>query len=573
MPPWLSVRGIMRSGGFPTYAEFTDCSFKFNHLVFEVDVTQVYGLGVVNAEQIPVIFTGNTSFLGNAGSAVVASSTVVVLNGSVDFENNWSINGAAIVLISSSWIKLMPGVRVMFSENEAFLRGGAIYSDFFASQVQNSSRYCIFRYSNNSSPVSEWDAVLSFSENRARLAGPSIFISTAAGCYKNNVTGLPFTEPNVFHYTEKDNATFNQVGSPPKSITFGPPASFYNGSYSTNVSLGRSFNLHPVSNDFFNSPTSGTVLVSLICNPRYPDQCNSTELLSDFRLVGEQLVQLNNLETTTAFSIHGPVSSIQNETILLLVSNTLPSSMGYLHINATPCNLCYTYNSKAGSCDCIENDNVACGFSENTEVCIKYGYWIGYLGDNKNSPVVEHCQNSFCNYNNGRCPAGSCIRTLQSYCRLPDYDTDRLCAANRGGLLCSSCKDRYAFTYAATQCVPEDSCSAGHTVLLILLIVIFWAVLIAILLAALKLGFQIGSGHLYCLIYYSVCWSTSHETTIPRISLRWWCLCLVDFWKSTLASLASSQSAYSDLHSALFTTKCWSSFTRSSFSWSSFCSS
>ena len=485
--------------GFPTYVEFKNCNFYNNIISFHADVTKIYGVGIVNTEHIPVKFYGNTTFINNQGSALVVSSTVVFLNDNIDFEGNWAINGAGIFLVGLAWINLSPGVRINFFNNQAYLYGGGIYSAYAIPQVHNSTRYCIFKYSNNSVSVSEWDAKIYFNNNQARVAGQSIFVSTGAGCYRDNATGIPFTDTNVFiYYSDIDNSTFKQVATPPRSIEFGSPAVDKNGTFSTSLMLGQPFHLYPISNDFFGNPTAGSALVSLICNPQYPSQCNGTTLVSDFSLVGDQLVQLNNSDSMTSFYISRAKNSTQNETIIFLLSNTLPSAMGYLHVEIAPCRLGYTFNSEDGTCDCIESDYVSC---QTEEACIKYGYWIGVMGSEKES-VVEHCTSSFCNYNNGQCPVGSCIRTLQSYCHLPAYDSDQLCEANRGGLLCSGCKKHYGFTFAAVQCVPEETCSAGHTVLLIFLNVLFWAMLIAILLAVIMLGFQIGSGQLYCLIYY-----------------------------------------------------------------------
>ena len=130
-------------GGFPTYVEFIDCYFKDNTIDFQVDATEIFGLGVINTEKIPVIFSGNTTFYGNSGSAVVASSAVIVMNGTVEFSDNWSINGAGVVLMSLAWIQLTPGARVSFISNSAFMRGGAIYSSFATSQVRISSKELI----------------------------------------------------------------------------------------------------------------------------------------------------------------------------------------------------------------------------------------------------------------------------------------------------------------------------------------------------------------------------------------------------------------------------------------------
>ena len=488
-------------GGFPTYVEFEDCYFENNMIDFQVDSTETFGLGIITTEKIPLIFTGNTKFHGNFGSAVVARSTVVILNGSVDFENNWGLNGAGINLMSLAWIQLNPGVRVNFFNNHAFMRGGAIYSDFASTQVRNSSRYCSIRYGSNTIPVTEWNAAVNFDNNRARLDGASIFLSTPVLCYRKNGSSFPFTDPNVFHYSD-ENTSVNQIGSPPRKIGFGAPAVNHNGTFHASVMLGKPFQIRPLTDDFFNSQTSGSALVSLICDPLYPDQCNSSTLSSDFRLEGGSLLQLDNTERMTTFSIHGPTNdTVQNKTILLLLSNTPPSAMGYLHIDILPCKLGFTYNSSSGSCECVESADLACGFNDKSEACIKYGYWFGYT-DNGNNSIIQHCSNDFCKYNNGYCPVGNCIRSLQGFCRLPDYDSDDLCEANRGGLLCSTCKKHHAFTFAGVQCVPDTSCSALHTVLLFLLNIVFWIILVLALMIALKFNLQIGSGNMYCLVYY-----------------------------------------------------------------------
>ena len=487
-------------GGFPTYVEFTDCSFFRNKINFHVDVSKIYGIGVVNTEKIPIKFNGNTTFMQNAGSALVISSTVVYLNDNVEFSGNWALNGAGIFLTGLAWINLDAGVRITFADNRAYLYGGAIYSAYAIPQVHNSSRYCMFKYSNRSADISEWDAVINFRNNVAKVAGRSIFETANSGCHKNNETGAPFSDFNVFrYYTDLFNGTFDEVATPPYGIDFEYPAVVSNGIFSTNITLGQSFHLHPITSDYFGSPTSSYGVAFLICNPQ-DHACNTTTLDSDFTLAGNRLIQLNNSDTMSSFTVQSSTNSEQKEAILFLLTNTLPSAMGFLHINVTPCNLGYLFDRKTGKCECMKSEYVSCDVRNIGESCIKYGYWIGSIGNGEYT--VQHCTNNVCKYSNGVCPVGPCTQELQSYCHLPTQNSDDLCQKNRGGILCSRCKKGYTFTPDALQCVPENTCSPGNTILLFFLHFIYMVILITIFLVAVALGMQLGSGQLYCLIYY-----------------------------------------------------------------------
>jgi len=461
----------------------------------EIDNTKIFGLGAIFTEDIPLFLHGTNTFVHNRGSALVVSSTTVYMSGNVLFQENYGINGGAIHLMGMAWITLSPNLKLTFERNSAFLLGGAIFSAYSIPHPIKDSRYCIIRFENESLLPSDQNMTVSFLYNTALESGQAIYLSTPGGCFVDSRSSLPFMDESIYHYESTDqNKTL--ITTPPGRIEFGSPAKNEGGVYTTQVVLGQSFEINPISHDVFSQLTQGSAIVSMICV-----NCNTSDAGYDlrFNMVGQKLLDLNNTAIITPFQVVGPQDSDQdNDTLLVLLTNTIPSAVGYLHLNITSCPLGYVYSKETQKCECFSSENLYCGVERNV-TCIKYGYWFGPA---HNSSISANCPNGLCNYSNGNCPTEPCSKVFRSFCKLPERDSDDLCASNRGGILCSSCRQGFQFTVSALRCVPDTSCNAGSTILLIFMVILFWVVLVLILLTVLKLNLRLGSGHLYCLIYY-----------------------------------------------------------------------
>ena len=68
------------------------------------------------------------------------------------------------------------------------------------------------------------------------------------------------------------------------------------------------------------------------------------------------------------------------------------------------------------------------------------------------------------------------------------------------GTACSSCTNGYTLSFDSTKCVNVDSCTAGQTVLVILLTVTYWIVIVALVFA--MMYFKVPIGYLYSITYY-----------------------------------------------------------------------
>ena len=486
-------------GGFPTRVTITDCLFEGNRISMKIDETKMYGYGAVYTEDIPLVLSGANTFIQNHGSALVVSSTTVFMRGNILFQKNIGVNGGAIHLAGIAWVTLSPNLNLTFDRNEALLSGGAIFSAYSIPYYTDASRYCIIEFKDKFLSYVDQNITVNFLYNVALVSGQAIYLSTPGGCYTDSNNSLPFMDENIYHY-ESDDPHKTQITTPPGQIEFGPPAENQDGVYITQVTLGQPFQINPVSKDVFNQSTEGSAVLSLIC-ARENWQCNGSDTGYNlkFDVGGQKLIGLNNTKITTPFNIIGPEDSDQvDDAVLVLLTNTVPSAVGYLHLNITPCPVGYVYSKKTHKCECFTSEQLYCGV-EHDSTCIKYGYWFGPA---HNTFTIANCPNSLCNYSNGDCPTEPCNDAFQSFCKLPKFDSDKLCDSNRGGIMCSSCKPRFQFTFDALKCVPENSCSAGNTILLVFFLLVFWTVLVLVLLLVLKLKLRLGSGHLYCLIYY-----------------------------------------------------------------------
>jgi len=70
-------------------------------------------------------------------------------------------------------------------------------------------------------------------------------------------------------------------------------------------------------------------------------------------------------------------------------------------------------------------------------------------------------------------------------------------------VLCSQCAQNYSFTFDAIDCAPNKDCSFGYIfVMIIFLALLSWVLLVTVIHAVVYLDLLIGSGHLYCFIFF-----------------------------------------------------------------------
>ena len=176
------------SGQFPTTARVTNCSFSRNGGRFNYSGDS-FGrtYGTVNIDHMPVSFEQVITFDTNAGSALsILSATIDILDeANMRFTNCTGRIGGAISLIgSSSCIFVHNNTQLVFQNNMASEKGGAIYVDQSMEYYSAYSYSCFVRYHNTSIHPKDWTSSFHFSNNSVcgTTTSSSIFVHSILPC-------------------------------------------------------------------------------------------------------------------------------------------------------------------------------------------------------------------------------------------------------------------------------------------------------------------------------------------------------------------------------------------------------
>ena len=481
----------------PITVQMENCLVQDNYHRF-TGPSIILGIGVIFTEGVNIAFSGTTPgthIKNNYGTAILASSAWVAMNGSVDITSNTGIRGGAVHLVGSSRFVVRNGLNLKFSDNHAQLYGGAVFHSYPALGV-GQDRYCIFEYDQKSiTNPAKWLANISFTNNTAGISGNAIFFSSPASCFVSN-SQPPSNETSTYHFVGIE----PQVTSSPVRLEF---TSDNCSAVNPTVMLGESMKLKVTAYDIFNNSVNAPVMVSLACKDQPDEQCPYT-------LAGTTLVT-TNLERTTFF-IKGPEPSNDQVTLVWQTLENGPVSLAFLDVNIRQCRFGYVYNDMDQKCVCFNSPHVHCDETSYTS-CVEEGYWFGEV-NNDSMYVVVPCPFGNCNYTGG-CPTNNCAG-MPSFCTLYNKDRDALCYGNRSGILCSQCKNNANFAFDAIQCSTSDPLTGLWSILLFL---VFWFALCVALLVIVRLDFHIGSGQLYCFLFFFTVLQYFVGGTFPFIEL------------------------------------------------------
>ena len=197
-------------------------------------------------------------------------------------------------------------------------------------------------------------------------------------------------------------------------------------------------------------------------------------------------------DTFTGISIIGnhSLSKSMNFSITITLNTALYPNWRQISVNLiielSPCHPGFWQYPNSSRCECYNaNDIVFCSGNSST---IKRGYWFGSVTDR---PTVTFCPINYCNF--------TCCETSTGYYHLSPV-RDNQCRSHRSGTACGSCVNGYTLSFDSTECVSIDSCTAGKTVLVILLTVIYWIVMVTLIFV--MMYYKVGIGYLYSITYY-----------------------------------------------------------------------
>ena len=465
-----------------------------------------YGQGAIYALGVQIEFVGRTVITRSIGTAVVVSSTQLILEGEVLIHYNQGLKGSGLYLEGLSWILLKKGLNLTFHHNDAFEAGAALYYVYNPSRAFNISKTCFIRYEDPAAPPSDWDVNVTFSENRAGVGGNALFLTDPPDCYWIKDGFLFDTNSKIFHFQDNPTPVMSTLVH---NITFNSSdvSAPVDGYYMVDVMPGSQLSIPVIIVDYFNS-TDTVATVDTKCfnftlfkqNHFFRDVCTHE---SDFRFSGSRVLTINT--SLTGFRLGGP----ENNSELMLTFKTLEAQplLFDLRIHFTSCKNGYIYNNDTKFCDCYgDNPGFArCFAAMDKDItiekpCVRRGYWIGKVPSKKppNDEVYIEacCTSSYC-----RIDCDEHCMNLEGWCMVPE-DSSKLCVNHHSGPLCALCETDYCLGYDGMLCIPRKDCNTKSSILLIFSIVVFWVVIIIALLLILRLHLQIGSGYIYGFVYY-----------------------------------------------------------------------
>ena len=409
---------------------------------------------------VKVEFDRNDAERGGA-IFLTLSTTLYKQYSIIIFKNNTaSQDGGAIYIGDQSHLTFMTDSNVTFSHNMASDYGGAMYSEMIGSTIEFNSSNILFH------------------DNNAGTTGSSVYINLPkqcnSTCLTNGVLGTNITDYNKHIITSP--TKIQLYSSNIKCIDFGNDTEC-DSYYISNIMLGEKILLDACMYDYYNNPVDvARFLISGGNNRGYHLDSNNT------------LMTCNR--TIELVTIHGNESVSFNYSISLSLHDNRQSEskevLTNLLVELFPCHLGFTYHKESQKCKCYNaSDIVFCSGSSST---IKRSYWFG---DMAGKSTVALCPINYCNF--------TCCESSNGYYHLSPV-RDNQCRPHRTGIACGSCTHGYTLSFDSTECVNAESCTAGQTVLVIVLTVIYWIVMVALVFA--MMYYKVGIGYLYSITYY-----------------------------------------------------------------------
>ena len=414
--------------------KFTDCTFESNigfHIMKPMHngmSETLLGCGALFLSKLRVLFSGNTRFCGNNGSAVYMSQSVMEFDSqsTATFDGNTGKNGGAIAMYSSSSIRLHNDSNFTFTGNTAYSTGGAIFSSTFLPQLSYSS--CFIQPSVPEEPLIS--SYFYFSGNRAkRHSNASIYVTTFRPCAVFCKNQLNNTEPETILNCLGRFEFENTAGGNTSVVT--APTTFTINDNPVKIIPGSEHQLNITVLDEANNTLYGTVY-------------EATALPTNVR-VDPAFMQVSN----NTISLQGEVGDHAN-----LILDTSDISLS-ISIELMPCQPGYIHNN--GRCECAATEYfgmVTC----DPHVLLNHGIWMGYCSPNTTELCTGYCPYGFCSYH--MIEPKSSLHPLPTDPKLLDY---QICGPNRTGRVCSECVHGHSVYFHSWRytCGRERLCDVG----------------------------------------------------------------------------------------------------------------
>ena len=418
------------------------------------------------------------TFSDNDATAITAHDTSLYFEGLNIFENNIARLGAAIQLTGVSIIYLRPNTHMIFENNTALERGGAIYltggseeSYFFDCQIQV--------WDPTFTDINRLNVMMEFINNSAMQAGDALYGGQINACYT--------AAPSQFLY----NRTLT------RSATFDTITDFRNQPPSTSLVSSDAIKIcfcfagkHncSVKNQIFSKYPGEAFEISVVGVGQRDGTVPTVVLAySHMHKFRNSPQQTGRSCTNTVYRVLSNSSMMNSESIFLTPSDAKFNYPSLLQVTVSllECSTLtgFVHHSGKQVCTCVpalRERNMTCDID--TKIITRQPpYWLS----NYSNHLLLH----------DNCPYDYC-KPRQVQIVMTEPNISEQCAFNRYGTLCGSCKEGFSHVFGSSRCLK---CSNKYLSLLFLFALA--GVVFVVFLFALNLTVSLGT--INGLIFYA----------------------------------------------------------------------
>ena len=487
--------GFITRNKLRTVPQFSNCYFEGNYpQLKQKDGAIQDGRGALMITSSSIRFKGSVTFINNNGSAVYAiTSQIQICNNShISFTNNIGRNGGALALLTS-YLYIQKSVYIRFSNNQAFVKGGAIYSNVGQLGPHKVPPYNCFLQSKHGKE--KHSIRLIFERNKAEC-GMSIYTTSLRSCVTQKLNDLD--KKNISIILNKiANFEFLENVIYPHVITSGIKLTIDKKS-SLNAIPGKKFKLNVKAVDEFGQPVQSKYRVYI------PASENCSIVVDDFKSLPNNKLKL--------YGTPGDSCNISIEMEGSRVMHILQK------VTLAPCppGLILRQNTTIISCTCPSNYTEGYPWinkcdKKKFEAHIVQGMWTGYTNtESDESLQVAYCPPNFCSQNSSALPGSGNKILLDEF----------ICRNGRTGVLCGKCRKYYSVYYHSPSynCIDSKLCSFGWLFYILSELI----PLITIFTLILKFNISFTSGALTGFLFYAQIIDildvavTSQDETYPK---------------------------------------------------------
>ena len=395
-----------------------------------------------------VIMGGSSNyFLNNIPGMIGLSRTDVLFNGVFHFINNTTpYSGGAIYLSSGSTMMIENNSFVLFENNRAGLRGGAVYSDSSEGFAELAAA-CPIQFN-----ISEPNHIsVNFSNNTAVYGGDALYATQLYPCgWFPDYGSLLYNERvsqvynRNFNFSLSDREVCNCSGSVSSNEVTGHDSSLSSGCFNVldrqitsaahqvcfyNVSTNTCCTSYEIS---IHPGTKAKLCLMVVDSNKSPVR-SVVHFMSSVATTttAPKKVNVSVCCTEVEVAFYGVPGKAINVT--LRPSIPLYTEGVNLTVNFNNCSVGFTQNKS--SCVCVEVLKNERFCNEDNNLVIPQGAWMGKIGQSLYFKL--YCDVAYCKY---------------SHRNIRFNSNTSVCRKNRDGVLCGKCKEDYSVVFGSQDC-------------------------------------------------------------------------------------------------------------------------